>query len=439
MSLWGRLIARMSREDRQVNRGESSVRGRTAAGVPMSPELARENASFWAAHRYLTQTLGQLPARVMRMNGKNSERVTSHPVDSVLTWRANPELSPFQLKETLTGWAISRGNGVAEIETDAVGRVVNLWPIHPTRVDFVRDTATDALIYRIANGAGGTVDLAPEQVFHIRGYGDGPVGLSVVAYAAQSLGWARATELFGATFFGESLNPAGFIESPRPMDSKAKDKLRVEVDQLHKGPRRSNRWAILDGGMKWTKLSTQPDEAQFLETLQFQVEEVCRWMNVPPQKIYHLLRMTFNNVEQLAIETVVDSIAPWCVRWEEECNFKLFGKNRAGFFVKLDLKGLLRGAFKERQEGLQVMRRNGIVNADEWRELEDLGPMGGAAGKKFIVEGNMTTLDKVGETPPAPAAAPVPPPDPAQDPASDPAAAQALNRAAALLEEMVDA
>lgn len=419
------ILARVTREQRYPDTGKSA-QTRTVAGVVVTPEIALENATFWAAHRYLTQTVAQLPVRVMRESRNGSERVSTHPVWNVFNWRANPELAPFQLKETLTGWAITHGNGIAEIEIDMVGRIIALWPIHPDRVQFLRDIKTDRLIYRISNGQDGTVDLRPEQVFHIRGFGNGPIGLSVVAYAAQSLGWARATEIFGATFFGENLNPAGFIEVPSGMNQAAKDRLHAEVKQMYGGPWRSNKWAILDGGMKWTRLSTQPNEAQFLETKQFQVEEVCRWMGVPPQKVHHLLRMTFNNVEQLSIEVVVDAITPWAIRWEEEANFKLFGQNRAGFFVKLDLKGLLRGAFKERQEGLQVMRRNGAINADEWRELEDMGPMDGEGGDTYIVEGNMTKLELVGEHPLKPPA-PVAPADPAAN--DNAAAVAALNRA----------
>jgi len=111
------------------------------------------------------------------------------------------------------------------------------------------------------------------------------------------------------------------------------------------------------------------------------------------------LRMTFNNVEQLSIEVVVDSITPWAIRWEEEANFKLFGQNRNSLFLKLELKGLLRGAFKERQEGLQIQRRNGIINQEDWREIEDYGPSGADGSEKYIVEGNMTTLEQVGVEP----------------------------------------
>jgi phage portal protein BeeE len=154
--------------------------------------------------------------------------------------------------------------------------------------------------------------------------------------------------------------------------------------------------------------------------MQFQVEEICRWFGVPPQKVQHLLRATFNNIEQLSIEVVQDAIAPWAFRFEEEGIFKLFGSNRQNLFLKMDLKGLLRGDFQTRQAGLQIMRRNGVVNANQWADIEDM-PRIGPDGDKYIVEGNMTTLAQIGEAPPAPQ----PPPK-----APDPGATAAVIRRA---------
>jgi phage portal protein BeeE len=128
---------------------------------------------------------------------------------------------------------------------------------------------------------------------------------------------------------------------------------------------------------------------------------------VPPHKVMHLLRATFTNIEHQSIEVVVDSITPWALRFEQEADYKLFGQNRQGFFTSMDLKGLLRGDFKSRQEGLQIMRRNGALNADEWRRLEDMNETGVDGGKKYLVEANMTTLEQVGNLP-MPAADPQP-------------------------------
>lgn len=400
--------ARLTTEPRYPDGHHIGYGGRTTSGVRVTHDTAFRQATVWAAHRYLTQTVAQLPGRVLR-EGPNGfpKRISNHPINTLLEWRVNPELSPFQFKETLMSWAVTHGNGVAEIARDNRGQVVALWPIHPDRIQFRRNVETDALEYHIDNGPDGLIVMGVMDVFHLRGFGHGPVGLSVIEYAAESIGWARATELFGASFFGEGMHFGGAIISKTKSTPDAIKRKRAELDALHRGPTRAGRWFIGDSDDKIEKMTATPEESQFVATMQHQVEEVCRWMGVPPQKVHHLLRMTFNNVEQLSIEVVVDAITPWAIRFEEEANFKLFGQNRQGFFVKLDLKGLLRGDFLSRQEGLQIMRRNGIVTANDWAALEDMDEIPSVeGGDKYIVEANMTSLAQVGE---APAPAPVAP------------------------------
>lgn len=369
--------------------------------------------------RYLSQTVGQLPIRVMKLRNDGTgtaERILIssqvHPTDYTLNWRPNPEVGPFQFKETLVAWSILWGNGYAEIERDGAGRLINLWLIEPWRVRVLRDDNGD-LFYRVNNGTLPPVDLAASDVFHIRGWGNGPVGLSVIEYAAQTIGWQQATELFGATFFGEGMQFAGAVQLKGRGSPESIARMRDEIEEQHKGVARSNRWIFLDDQATIAKMSATPNEAQFIETAQWQVEEICRFLGVPPQKVQHLLRMTFNNVEQLSIEVVQDAIAPWAYRFEEEGTYKLFGANRNNLFLKMDLKGLLRGDFETRQAGLQILRRNGVINANQWADIEDM-PRVGPDGDKYVIEANMTTLAAVGQMP-APGA-PKPPTLPALEP-----------------------
>lgn len=385
----------------------------TIAGVPITADTVLKNATAWACITYLSRTVGQLPWRVMQDRGDSApRRVPTHPVERLIHTRPNPEMSSFAFRETVVGWAARYGNAVSEIVTDNRGVPVALWPQHPTRVTFERDEDSGELLYGVRANDGSVRLLRGPQVFHVRGFGEGSVGLDVISYAAESLGWAQATELFGASFFGNGMNASGFLYVPGKISQEAKDAIEVELKEKHGGPRKGNRVMVLDGNLKFEKAaSVDPDNAQFIETRQHQVEEICRWFGVPPHKVMHMLRATFTNIEHQSIEVVVDHITPWALRFEQEADYKLFGQNRQGFFTKMDLKGLLRGDFKSRQEGLQIMRRNGIVSGNEWRRLEDLEEIG-RAGDKYIVEGNMTTLDQVGEKP---VAAQVPAGDPQDD------------------------
>lgn len=433
---------RVAERDPDVSR--IIFRAQGAAGVNIDADTAMKTAVVWACVTYLSRTVAQLPWRVMVERGDGrAERVSGSQIDYLINQRPNPEMGSFAFRETMVGWACRRGNAVAEIQRDLRGVPVALWPIHPTRGCFERDMESGEIVYKLHDGSNAV--LRPYDYFHLRGFGEGPIGLDVVAYAAESIGWAQATEVFGATFFGSGINPSIAVTVPNKLTKEGKDVLREELDDLFKGPTKANRAAILDADMKLEKLTVDPNAAQFLETRQHQVEEICRWFGVPPHKVMHLLRSTFSNIEHQAIEVVTDSIVPWCKRLEEEADYKLFSP-RSPMFTRLDLKGLLRGDFKTRSEGLQIMRRNGVINANDWLRLEDMNEIG-EEGDIYIVESNMTRLDQVGMPPPAapgarqsPAPAdpvdPVDPNDPGDvpDPNNDPAARARREVRAALTE-----
>lgn len=398
MAWYSNIFNRKTKEATYPDSRRIPTPSRTNAGVVVTPDTGLLNDTAFACRRYISQSLGLLPARVLQGNGRTSNLIFNHPVDTVLNYRANPELSPFQLRETLTSWAITHGNGIAEIEKDLVGRVVNLWPIEPWRSQILRDRVSGQLLYQVDMGAGqDPVFLSSSDVLHIRGFGDGAVGISVMEYAAQTIGWARATEIFGAAFFGKGLHFGGTAIFKDTATDDTIEATQERLEESFSGAPNNAKWFVGDGSMTIQRMSATNDESQFIQTMQHQVSAICRWFGVPPHKVAHLINATFSNIESQSIEVVTDCIAPWALRWEQECSYKLFGQNRTNLKVEFDLKGMLRGAYKERQEGLQVMRRNAVINADEWREFEGMGPIGGEEGKIYIVEKNMVPLDMIRE------------------------------------------
>lgn len=400
---------RKSGESRRPAADRIGFVGHTASGIYVTPDRARRLAAVWACVRYLSQTVGMLPWNVMlSRDGKGAVVQSSSPLQWLIHNRPSPEWSSFQFRETLINWALLEGNGYAEIERDRAGRPAALWPIHPDRVEVLRDADNGQLFYRVDNGTGTKADIPAGDIFHLRGFGDGPVGVNVVAYAAESLGWAQATQTFGANFFGNGANVSGVVTAKRKMDPDALKRVKAEFTKLYKGIRNANQTAFLDADMDWKATGIDPEKSQLVELNYLHIEEICRWFGVPPHKIAHLLRATFSNIEHQSIEVVQDSVMPWVRRLEDEADYKLFGQNRAGLYTKIELRGLLRGDFKSQQEGLEIMRRNGLINGDEWRELVDMAPMiTGAGGDKYIVQSQYTTLERIGEEP-----EPVDPPAP---------------------------
>lgn len=415
------LLARLTREPRDPDEARVAGPGRTQAGISMSPDTAVKVSAVWACLRYVSQTVAVLPWHVHLERDAGAEPQYSHPVDYLIWKRPNPEWSSFQFRETLAHWALRWGNGYAEIERDQLGRPFALWPIHPDRVDVCRDPETGRLYYEVNNGTGGKVEIDAQDMFHLRGFGEGVVGVNVIAYAAQSLGWAYAAQLFGASFFGNGMNLAGVVVNKKPLSPDGLKLQKAEFESLYKGRSGWHKTAFLDGDADWKPIGIVPKDAMLVDVHYFLIEEICRWFGVPPHKVAHLLRATFSNIEHQAIEVVVDCITPWVKRFEDEADVKLFGQNRRGYVTKMNMRGLLRGDFKSQNEGFEVARRNGVINADEWRAYLDMAPMKtGAGGDKYVMQSHNTTLERIGEEPVDPPELPSPPePDPVEE---DPAA-----------------
>jgi HK97 family phage portal protein len=248
-----------------------------------------------------------------------------------------------------------------------------------------------------------------------------------MAYAADSIGWARAAQLFGASFFRQSANPSGVVKMKRALSPEGLAELRSDFNKLYGGPSGANKVVFLDVEMDYQAISVEPEKGQFIETNQFLLDEVCRWFGVPPHKIYNLLRATFSNIEHQSIEVEEDSIEPWAIRFQDEADYKLLGQNRRSLYSQIELRELAMADMKTRMEYNQGMRNMGAMNVNEIRRREGLNGIG-PDGEKYTMQSGMTTLDKIGEDP-EPEPAPAPPLE-----KEDPEEAAAVNRMIGRLE-----
>lgn len=405
----GAIANRISTEDRWPDRSRVGSNSRTIAGVMITPDSAVTVATVWACLRYLSQTVAVLPWHVMKVGDRGAQIQSSNTIDYLLHKRPSPEWSSFQFRETLTHWALRWGNGYAEIEPDQAGLPYSMWPIHPERVDACRsdvagfDSYGDpipagALFYEVNNGTGGKIVLSSKRMFHVRGFGEGAVGVNVIHYAAQSIGWARAAQIFGAAFFGNGATPATVVLNKKPLKEGGLRKQRAEFEQLYKGPGKANRTAFLDNEADIKRIGSNAEETQLIETHQYLVEEICRWFGVPPHKVMHLLRATFSNIEHQAIEVVVDSITPWAKRFEDEADFKLFGQNRKRLYTKMNMNALLRGDTKARMEYYKGMVQIGAYSPNRVLELEDENTLG-PEGDIHVMQQQMVPLEFIAEGP----------------------------------------
>lgn len=243
----------------------------------------------------------------------------------------------------------------------------------------------------------GQVYLPPEQVLHIPGLGyDGIVGYSPLAMAKNAVGLAIATEEYGAKFFANGAAPGGVLEHPGTI----KDPQRVKDswNAAYQGSGNAHRIAVLEEGMKYQPIGISPEQAQFLETRKFQINEIARIYRVPPHMVGDLEKSSFSNIEQQSLEFVKYTLDPWICRWEQSLKRRLFTEEeKQEYFVKFNVDGLLRGDYQSRMNGYAVARQNGWMSTNDIRELENLDRIPAEeGGDLYLVNGSMTKLADAG-------------------------------------------
>ena len=367
---------------------------RTQAGIVVDHDNALTYAAVWACVQVICGSVSQMGWHVFRTTEQGRERVPNHVADWLLDTQANPETNAFNFREAMLRYALLWGNGYAEIERDLAGRPVWLWLITPDRVAVDRDSK-GKLVYDVSNRGNSNTVFNAEDMFHLKGLGDGVTGLSVIALARQSIGLGLATEKFGSSFFGNGARPGVVLEHPSVLSEPAQERLRKNFAKKNAGDNALG-VDILEEGMKLNTYSIPPDDAQFLETRVHQVLDICRWFNVKPHKVAELSRATFSNIEESNIDHVVDTCLPWVIRCEQEANIKLFGQNRQGFYTKMNVNSLLRGKVGDRFAAYATGRQWGWLTINNILSLEDMNTIGSVLGDARLIPTNMTMVSPDG-------------------------------------------
>lgn len=384
----------------------------TPAGVAVTHDRALGITAFWAGVGKIAKTIASLPLEVYEKQGETRRQAVEHPARKLLFQRPNPFMTPFTFKEIRTAHMLTWGNSYAEIERDGAGRPIGLWPLLPDRTGVeVRNGAKLYWTEVKVKGTSTRVWLAADRVLHVPGLSfDGLQGYNVIKVHRDSLGLSIAANQYGAEFFGNSGRPSGILTHPGKPDDAERQRFRDEWNQMHTGLTRVQRTAVLWGGMDWKAISVPPEEAQFLQTRELQIDEVARILDINPILLQHFTKATTwgSGVAEFLTAFGTLTIAPWLEREEDVLNYDLFREDeRSRYYCKYNANALMRGDAKTQAEVLEVKRRNGVINADEWRALDEDNPLPDGQGKIYLVPLNMVPLDQIGQEPdmaPPPAA-----------------------------------
>ena len=405
MSIFSRLFkSRAEPKNSLPGDGYRPYIGRTTSGNSVTQRSSMQLTAVYCCVRVLAEGVASLPLVTYQEKKDGTKvRAVDHPLYYLLHDEPNPEMTSFSFRETLMTHLLLYGNAFAQIIRNGKGEVVALYPLMPDRMKVDRDE--HGHIYyeymkqqdEAATMKTGTVILSPEDVLHIPGLGfDGLVGYSPIAMAKNAIGMASACEEYGASFFANGASPGAVLEHPGVL--KDPEKVRTAWQEAYGGPHKANRVAGLEEGRKFTPISINPQEAQFLETRKFQIEEIARIFRVPLHLIGDLDHATFSNIEEQSLEYVQYTLQPWLIRWEQAIQRSLFTpEEKKTMFCRFNVDGLLRGNYQSRMQGYSIGIANGFMSVNDVRALEqmDLIP-DEEGGNTYMVNGTMTPLRNIG-------------------------------------------
>ena len=378
--------------------------GGSTSGKTVTERSAMQMTAVYSCVRILAEAIAGLPLHLYTYKEDGGkEKAIGHPLYLLLHDEPNPEMSSFVFRETHMTHLLLWGNAYAQIIRNGKGEVVALYPLMPNRMTVDRDSSGQLFYsYQMNNSDAptmktGTVILKPSDVLHIPGLGfDGLVGYSPIAMAKNAIGLAIATEEYGAKFFANGATPGGLLEYPGTV--KDPDRVRESWNKGFSGSQNAGKVAILEEGMKYTPISIAPEQAQFLETRKFQINEIARIFRVPPHMVGDLEKSSFSNIEQQSLEFVKYTLDPWVVRWEQSLSRALFTpEEKKQYFFKFNVEGLLRGDYLSRMNGYATARQNGWMSANDIRELENLDRIPAEeGGDLYLINGNMLPLVHAG-------------------------------------------
>ena len=364
----------------------------SCAGVSVSREKILGYPAVWRGVNLLSRDVAKLPLFVyQRLEDGGKQRDRMHPAHRLLHQKSSPHMTAFTFRQTLQSHALIHGNGYAYIFRDANAGPTDMLVLDPEYVTPIKEDGR--LLYLVTNMQlpdGQTRDrkILPENILHIRGLSHtGLVGYSVVDILRESLGLGLAAQKYGSVFFKNNARPSMVIEMPGQLrDTEAVSRLRDSWGKIHEGIDNSNKPAILENQASVKNLSFSNEDAQFLQTREFEIRQVANIIGVPPHKIGDPTRTSHSSLESENQAYLQDSLDPWLCNWEKECEDKLLTeqqKTQDTHIVEFQRDAIIRVDKKTETESLAVEVNNGLLSLDEARAIKNRPPLPDGLGSTF--------------------------------------------------------
>ena len=360
------------------------------SAVAVGSDNALTFTAVWAAIRLLSESVSSLPLNVFTNSDGDKIVAENNPVYPLLKIRPNNYQSKITFLEKVMMDLLTKGNSYVRIERNRGAIPTALLPLN---ADDVNIKFIDGVLFYET----GSNIYDASDILHFKTITkDGIIGLSPIDQCKNSIGWGMAVEEFGNTFFKNGAKLSGVLQTDRALSETAIGRLKNSFNNVYAQLTGSNSTVVLEEGLTFKPISISAEQAQFLASRTFSIEEVARIFNIPPHMLKDLSKSSFNNIEMQSQEFVTYTLMPYLTRIEQEMNLKLFRTNEIGkTFVQFNVNGLLRGNTKDRSEFYRTMLNIGAMSINEIRNKENMNKI--ADGDKHFMQLNMTTIDKIGQ------------------------------------------
>lgn len=356
--------------------------GSTWANLPVTAESQFKIPAAFSAIRLIGETVGTLPLRLYRKTAKGRERAADHPLYDFVTRQPNQYMTAVDWKEAMAVSLASMGQSYNLVDRfESTGRIVSIQPVHKSRIQ-PEILADGSLIYWYIRRDGTRVQKRREDVCPVRGFGNAGEleGFAPHQLQANSLALTVAVEKYGAEFFGGGAKPTGVLTTDAQFKPEQREQIRQGFNKYVRESWLTGLLPLLEGGLKYQKVTSPNDEAQFLETRKLQIAEVARIYRVPLHMLMEMDKASYNNSEQANKHFLDYTLLPYLVRIEQALDSCLLTDEdrRKGLYFEFDVRGLLRGDSQQRSAYYQTMRIAGAMTQNEIRELENMDRREGA-------------------------------------------------------------
>tara|TARA_R110000824_G_scaffold241968_1_gene430741 strand:- start:15075 stop:16292 length:1218 start_codon:yes stop_codon:yes gene_type:complete len=352
----------------------------TKSGASINENSALAISTVYACVYKIASTIAALGLEIYVKNGKNVEVANIHPARALVNDKPNEVQTPYEFWETIVSSALLYGMGYAIIERDDRGHGTRLIYVHYNDVD-LKEVKNERVYVVKDYGV-----VRPENMLEICNL----FRMSPIRLHRENLGLAKSAQDFGSEYFGQSGQMTGVLTSEQPLKKEQMDMIQGSWNNgaANAGTK------LMPFGFKYQRISIAPDEAQFIETRQFQAQEICRIFSVPAALVQLPGQTTYNNVEQQNLMFARHTIVPWTKRIQQEIDRKLIPSyDRPAVYAKFNLNDLYRGDMDARAGFFTQMLSSGVMSINEVRADEEMNPIKG--GDVHTVQINQIALDRL--------------------------------------------